>query len=72
MNPQRMGGVIMLVAGVVLLMIGLNASDSIADRWSNFFTGHYTDETVWFMIGGGGLAIIGLIMAIGGGRGART
>ncbi len=72
MPPQRIGGIVLLVAGVVLLMIGLNASDSFADRWSNFFTGHYTDETVWFMIGGAGLAIAGLVMTMAGGRGART
>jgi hypothetical protein len=24
----------------------MNAKDSFADRWSNFFTGHYTDGRV--------------------------
>ncbi|MFA7236051.1 MAG: DUF3185 family protein [Phycisphaeraceae bacterium] len=69
MNIQRIFGTILLVAGVILFIIGLSASDSVADRWSNFFTGHYTDATVWYMVGGIGLAVAGLMMGLFGGRG---
>ncbi|MHB1156772.1 MAG: DUF3185 family protein [Phycisphaerales bacterium] len=69
MNIQRIFGTILLVAGVILFIIGLNASDSMADRWSNFFTGHYTDATVWYMVGGIGLAVAGLMVGLFGGRG---
>jgi hypothetical protein len=53
---------------VVLVVAGLNASDSLADRWSNFFTGHYTDTTVWYLVGGGAAAIGGLILVASGRR----
>ncbi|MEX2673441.1 MAG: DUF3185 family protein [Phycisphaeraceae bacterium] len=43
----------LVVVGVVLFIIGLNASNSVADRMSNFFTGQYTDSVVWYMLGGG-------------------
>lgn len=72
MSPQRLGGFILLVAGVALLVIGLNASDSVSDRMSNFFTGHYTDKTVWYMVGGGLMAIVGLGLVAFGGRWARS
>ncbi len=68
MNPYRLGGVILMVVGVVLFMVGLNASESFADQWSEFFTGHFTDKTVWSMVGGVVLAVVGLIMTFAGGR----
>lgn len=68
MNSKRIIGIVLLIAGVILLMVGINASDSFADQWSNFFTGHYTDTTVWYMIGGIALAITGLSMGLLGGR----
>jgi protein-S-isoprenylcysteine O-methyltransferase Ste14 len=68
MSPQRIGGIVLVAVGVVLLVIGINASDSFADRWSNFFTGHYTDKTVWFMAGGVAVAVIGAMLLIFGGR----
>lgn len=62
MNPQRIAGIALVIVGVVLFIIGLNASDSFADRWSNFFTGHYTDSTVWYMVGGVASAVVGAIL----------
>jgi hypothetical protein len=67
MNPQRIGGIALLAAGVVLFIIGMNASHSVADRWSNFFTGHFTDATVWYMLGGVACAVFGLVLAVVGG-----
>lgn len=73
MNGQRIVGIILIIVGVVLLIVGINASDSVADRLSNFFTGQFTESTVWLMIGGGALMIGGLTMAVlGGGRGPKV
>ena len=68
MNTQPIAGIILLVAGIVLFVIGMNASDSFADRWSNFFTGHFTDTTVWYMVGGIAAAVCGLVLMSMGGR----
>ena len=68
MNPVRIVGIILMILGVILFIIGLNASDSIADRMSNFFTGRFTDTTVWYMVGGAVLAIGGGMLAAFGGR----
>lgn len=68
MNSQRIGGIVLLVAGVILFIIGMNASSSVADRWSNFFTGHFTDTTVWYIVSGVASAVVGLLLVMFGGR----
>lgn len=72
MNTQRVFGVVLLVVGVILFVIGMNASESFADRWSNFFTGHFTDATVWYIICGIAAAVGGLALATFGGRKVTT
>ncbi len=72
MSPLRIAGIIMLIFGIGLLIVGLNASDSISDRMSNFFTGHYTDATVWYMLGGAAVALGGLLLLVFGGRTGRA
>lgn len=72
MSLQRIAGLVLLVAGIILFIVGLNASDSLADRWSNFFTGHFTDTTVWYMVGGIASAVVGMVlMGLGGRVGTR-
>jgi Protein of unknown function (DUF3185) len=65
MNSQRTIGIVLLAAGLVLFIVGMNASDSLADRWSNFFTGHFTDATVWYLVGGIASAAMGFILMSG-------
>ena len=42
----------LLVAGIVLIVYGLNASNSVGSGFSRFFTGSPTDKTIWLLIGG--------------------
>jgi hypothetical protein len=72
MSIQRVAGIVLLAVGVILFVVGMNASDSVADRWSNFFTGHFTDATVWYIIGGVASAIGGLMLVLFGGRKATA
>jgi hypothetical protein len=72
MNRQRVGGIVLLVVGLVLIAFGLNASESVADRMSNFFTGHFTERTSWYLVGGGMLAVGGLALAVFGGPYAKA
>ncbi len=51
---------ILLIVGIVLLIFGVNANDSIASHFSNLFTGHPTDRTVWLLVGGGVCTLVGL------------
>jgi Protein of unknown function (DUF3185) len=52
---------IILVAGIVLLLFGVVASDSVSNAFSKFFTGQFTDRTVLLILGGSVLLVIGLV-----------
>jgi hypothetical protein len=68
MNPQRLVGLVLLVLGVILLFVGINASDSLADQMSELFRGRFTDRTMWYLVGGAVMAIVGLSLVTVGGR----
>jgi uncharacterized membrane protein YidH (DUF202 family) len=51
----------LLVGGVVLIVIGINATNSFSSDVSRFFTGSPTDKAIWMLIGGIIAAIIGLM-----------
>lgn len=72
MSSQRILGTVLLVVGVILLISGMNASHSAADRWSNFFTGHFTDNTTWYIVGGVVAGLAGLSMMFVGPRGKNA
>jgi len=50
----------LLVGGVVLIVIGINATNSFSSDVSRFFTGSPTDKAIWMLIGGILAALIGL------------
>ena len=51
----------LLVGGVILLVFGFQASNSFGSDVSRAFTGNPTDKTIWFLVGGAVLAVLGLI-----------
>ncbi len=69
MSSNKILGLVLLIVGIVLLVFGLNATDSVADTVSEGFTGKYTDETMWYIIGGIVAAIAGGSMFLFGNRG---
>ena len=50
----------LLVGGIVLIVVGINATNSFSSDVSRFFTGSPTDKAVWMLIGGILAALIGL------------
>jgi Protein of unknown function (DUF3185) len=50
----------LLVGGLVLIVIGISATNSFSSDVSRFFTGSPTDKAIWMLIGGIIAAIIGL------------
>ncbi|MFA6289214.1 MAG: DUF3185 family protein [Opitutaceae bacterium] len=50
----------LLVIGVVLIIYGVQASDSVSSSFSRMFNGAPTDKTLWLLIGGTILAVVGL------------
>ena len=68
MTTQRIIGLVVAVAGVALLVMGLNASDSAGEQIREGFTGHYSDKTTWFIVGGIGAIVGGAALGLLGGR----
>jgi hypothetical protein len=61
-------GLAVFAVGIVLLILGFNASQSFSSDVSRFFTGNPTDKSIWLLIGGGVAVVVGLVVAV---RGAR-
>lgn len=66
---NKLPSLVLLVVGVILLVYGMSASDSIGSGFSRLFTGSPTDKTLWLLIGGAVMAVIG---ATGMFRGSRN
>lgn len=60
--------VALLVGGVVLLAFGWNEHQSAGSEVSRFFTGNPTDRSIWMLVGGAILAVMGLVGVLRGSR----
>jgi len=60
-------GIALLVVGVILLVWGINASESVGSQISETFTGKPTDKSIWMIIGGvvSGITGLGLLLFTG-------
>jgi drug/metabolite transporter (DMT)-like permease len=64
MNLQRIAGPALIVVGVILTVIGINASHSFSDQMSDLFRGKFTDSTNWYILGGAAVAVVGLVCTV--------
>lgn len=64
MPMGRVLGAVALVAGLILLGFGFNASDAPMEQLSETFTGRYSDSTMWYLVGGGAAAVGGLVLML--------
>lgn len=55
----RLLGVIAFAAGIVLIVLGVQAWNSTASDVSRFFTGEPTNRAVWYLLGGIALVLTG-------------
>lgn len=68
MSGSKIAGIVLLVVGAILLYFGFNATDSVGEQVVEGVTGRYTDETMWYLIGGGIAAVGGLVLLLTGRR----
>jgi len=61
---NRIISLALLVGGVVLVALGVNAMNSFSSDVSRFFTGSPTDKAVWMLIGGVVAAVVGLALTL--------
>jgi len=52
----------LLVVGVILIVFGINASQSFSSDVSRFFTGSPTDQTIWYFLAGAVCLAVALVM----------
>jgi hypothetical protein len=60
MGGSKILGLVLLVAGAILLYFGFNATESVGEQVVEGVTGNYTDQTMWYLIGGAVAAVAGL------------
>jgi hypothetical protein len=59
---QRAVGVALLAVAAILIILGINASQSLSSELSETFRGTPSDRTVWFYVGGAVAAVVGLFL----------
>lgn len=59
----------LLVVGIVLIIWGVSASESLSSDVSRFFTGSPTNKAMWLLVGGIAAAVVGLLGLSRGGKG---
>jgi hypothetical protein len=58
---NKIASLVLLIGGVVLIVIGISATNSFSSDVSRFFTGSPTDKAIWMLVGGIAAAIVGLV-----------
>lgn len=56
---NKLLSIVLLVGGIILIVYGISASNSIGSDFSNLFTGSPTDKSIWLLVGGAIAAAIG-------------
>ena len=51
----------LLAGGILLLIFGVSAAQSLSSDISRFFTGSPTDKAIWMMVGGAAASIVGMV-----------
>jgi len=58
-----------LAGGLLLLIFGINAYNSSSSDISRLFTGSATDHSIWLLVGGAAVTVLGLVGLL---RGSKT
>lgn len=61
---NRAVGIALIAVGVILIIFGVNASDSVGSELSRLFTGTPTDKSIWLLVGGVIASCVGLTFCL--------
>ena len=64
MKLSQILGLAVFAAGVILLGFAYHASNAPIDQLSDALTGHFTDRTMWYFVGGGAALVGGAAMVL--------
>ncbi|MFB2703470.1 MULTISPECIES: DUF3185 family protein [Marinobacter] len=62
MGSSKLVGVVLVVVGVVLLYFGYQSSQAVGNQVTEALTGRFTDETMWYLIGGAAATAAGVFL----------
>lgn len=65
---NKAASIALLAGGIVLIVVGVNATKSFSSDVSRFFTGSPTDKAVWMLIGGIAATCLGIFGVSRGGK----
>lgn len=65
---NKIVSIALLAGGIVLMILGINATNSFSSDVSRFFTGSPTDKAVWMLIGGIVATVVGLVLTLRSGK----
>jgi uncharacterized membrane protein YidH (DUF202 family) len=63
MSNKKLIGVVLLAAGAVLLVLGYNASQSVASQFRQAFSGSMSDKAMMLYVSGAAAAAAGAFLA---------
>jgi len=72
MGIVRIFGLVLIAVGSVLLIFGYQATQSVGERIVDGVTGHFTNQTMLYLIGGVAAVVGGLGLSVWGGGRAKT
>ncbi len=61
---NRAIGISLLAIGIVLIVLGINATNSFGSDVTRFFTGTPTDKSIWLLVGGIASTIVGALVSL--------
>ena len=62
MGSSKLLGIVLLVVGIALLYFGYQSTQSVGNQLTETLTGRFTDETMWYLIGGAAAAAAGAFL----------
>ena len=65
---NKLISIALLAGGIVLIVLGVKATNSFSSDVSRFFSGSPTDKAIWMLIGGVTAAVIGLVGTLRGSK----
>jgi uncharacterized membrane protein YidH (DUF202 family) len=63
MSIRRLLGLAIFIVGIILLIVGLQSTGAISEKVAKQVQGRYTDTTMWYIIGGSVMIVIGAVIA---------
>jgi uncharacterized membrane protein YidH (DUF202 family) len=59
---NKLTSLAILAGGIVLVVFGVAATESVSSDVSRFFTGSPTDKAIWMLLGG----VVAIVIGLGG------